>query len=158
MSGVTLDNMAAGPDIIVSEPETSEALLAIEAKAHNLGVTDPAADLKDYLVGRSCPAGILVTPDTTRFYRNRYTADDATSIDHIGECLTPELLGRMPQGGLLTEERLVELTHQWLEDLRGSARESWPPSVADAIGFLVLPALTCGLVGSTGRRWRPTGS
>jgi hypothetical protein len=150
--------MPAWPDIVVTRADSPEVLLAIEVTARGGGMPDCAAELKAYMLHQSCPVGVLVTPDETRFYRNRFSGYDSSAIDQIGECQTIELLDAIPPRALVTEAILVRLVERWLEGLRLGTSRLWPASAAEAIESYVVPAVAIGLIRATGPRWLRTGS
>ena len=146
------------PDIVVTRPDSPEVLLAVQVKAWAAVAHAAEAQIKDYMVHQSCPIGMLVTPEDTRFFRNRYTGYGPEAIQQIGECRTNELLDAMPDKAPLTEPDLVRGVEEWLENLRDGSRRSWPPSAQEAIESYVLPVSMSGVVRATGPRWRRTGS
>jgi hypothetical protein len=150
--------MPAGLDIVVTKPDSPEILLAVEVKAGADGAQDAEAQIKDYMVHRSCPGGMLVTSEDTLFFRNLYVGYEPDTIQRIGQCRTNELLGAMPDAALVTESYLVQRVEQWLEDLPGISRRSWPPSALEAIESYVLPLVRSGNIRAAGPRWRRTGS
>lgn len=142
------------PDIVVTRPDSSEILLAVGIAS----VPVAEAALKTYMVRQSCSAGMLVTPQETLFFRNRFTGYEPETIQKIGECQTSELLDIAPQEALSAGPHLERLVEQWLESMQVGSRRSWPPSAAEAIESSVLPAVIGGVIGATGPRWRRTGS
>ena len=150
--------MPVWPDIVVTKPESPEPLLAIEVKAGSAGTRAAEPQLKKYMVHQSCPIGMLVTPEDTLFFRNRYTGYGPETIQRIGECRTNELLDAMPDKAFVTESYLVRRVEQWLESLSAGSRRSWPSSALEAIDSYVLPVVMSGVVRATGPRWRQTGS
>jgi hypothetical protein len=150
--------MPLWPDIVVTRPDSPEVLLAVEAKAVVTDVKSAEAQLKAYMVHMSCPVGMLVTWEQTRFYRNRYTDYEPQTVEMIGACATSELLGPMPAKSSLADSYLERLVEEWLESLRVDARRLWPSSVREAIEASVLPVVIGGVVRAAGPRWRRTGS
>jgi hypothetical protein len=150
--------MAGWPDIVVMKSDSPEVLLAVEVKAGAIRSRDAEEELKAYMVRQSCPIGMLVTPEGTSFFRNRYTSYDPEAVQKIAECQTAELLDGIPDKASVTEEYLESRLERWLEDLREGGSRSSPPGVEEAIESLVLPALLSGVVRATGPRWRRTGS
>jgi hypothetical protein len=146
------------PDIVVTRPDSPEILLAVEVKAGVADVKSAETQLKAYMVHMSCPVGMLVTLEQTRFYRNRYTDYEPQTVEMIGACATSELLGPMPAKSSLSDSYLERLVEEWLESLRVDARRSWPSSVREAIESSVLPVVIGGVVRAAGPRWRRTGS
>jgi len=150
--------MPLWPDIVVTRPDSPEVLLAVEAKAVVADVKSAEAQLKAYMVHMSCPVGMLVTWEQTRFYRNRYTDYEPQTVAMIGACATSELLGPVPLPPSLADSYLERLVEDWLESLRADARRLWPSSAREAIESSVLPVVIGGIVRAAGPRWRRTGS
>jgi hypothetical protein len=156
--------MPLGPDIVVTRPDSPDVLLAAEVK---LGRSVPEistpsapsgaeAQLKEYMVRSNCAVGMLVTIDSVRFYRNRYTRRDPFAVELVGQCRTEQLLGTL--AGRISEAYLVERVERWLESLQRSAIATWPAEVDEAIESSVIPAVLGGVVRAAGPRWRKTGS
>jgi hypothetical protein len=143
---------------VVTRPDSPEVLLAVEAKAVVAEGKSAEAQLKAYMVHMSCPVGMLVTWEQTRFYRNRYTDYGPQTVQMIGACATSELLGPMPAKSSRSDPNLERLVEEWLESLRVDARRAWPPPVREAIEANVLPVVIGGMVRAAGPRWRRTGS
>jgi hypothetical protein len=150
--------MPLWPDIVVTRPDSPEVLLAVEAKAVVAGVKSAEAQLKACMVHMSCPVGMLVTWEETRFYRNRYTDYEPQTVEMIGACATNELPGPMPAKSSLADSYLERLVEERSESLRLDARRSWPSPVREAIEANVLQAVIGGMVRAAGPRWRRTGS
>ena len=144
------------PDIIVTKSDAPEVLLVVEIKMAK-ALADLEAALKEYLARTRCPAGVLVSPATARIYRNRYTHYTLEAIELLGECPAIELLGAFDPR-TITESTLEQRVERWLESLRASTNQTWPPSVRDAIESCVLPAVLEGVIRAAGPRWRKTGS
>jgi hypothetical protein len=149
--------MPLGPDIIVTEPDTPEELLAVEVQTGAGAAQAAEADLKEYMVRQNCPIGMLVTDEHVLFFRNLYEGRDPDTIRKIGECRTDELFEAMSPETPFPERYLVLVVQQWLENLRFRSRRSWPPTASEAIEWFVLPEVIAGTIGSTGKRWRPPG-
>ena len=150
--------MPLWPDIVVTRPDSPEVLLAVEVKAVIADVKNAEAQLKAYMAHMSCPVGMLVTREQTRFYRNRFTDYEPQTVEMIGACATSELLGPLPAKSALADSYLERLVEEWLESLRLDARRTWPSSVREAIESNVLPVVMGGIVRAAGPRWRRTGS
>jgi hypothetical protein len=150
--------MPAWPDIVITRTDSPEVLLAVEVKSGLGGLHTAERQIKAYMIHQSCPIGMVVTPDDTLFFRNRYTGYEPDAIQEIGKCRTSELLGAMPDKAMMSESNLVRGVDRWLESLRGGSSRSWPGSTREAMESYVLPAVVSGLVRATGPRWRRTGS
>jgi hypothetical protein len=145
--------MSLWPDIIVGKPDSPEVLLAIEVRTDAAREEAAEEALREYMVRRNCPAGMLVTAENILFLRNPYTGYESNTIRRIGHCRTVELLGAMLLN-TASESTLVLMVEQWLESLGTNGYHSWPPSAEEAIESCVLPAVIEGSVRSTGPRWR----
>lgn len=150
--------MPLWPDIVVTRPDSPEVLLAVETKVAAADVKSAEAQLKAYMVHMSCPVGMLVTWEQTRFYRNRYTDYEPQTVEMIGVCATSELFGPIPAKSSFADSYLERLAEEWLESLRVDSRRTWPSSVREAIEASVLPVVIGGIVRASGPRWRRTGS
>lgn len=148
--------MPVWPDIVVTKPDSPEILLAVEVKVTTANRTMAEEHIKDYMGRQSCPTGILITPEDTLFFRNPFTGYEGDTIQKVGECGTSDLLGAMPDR--TTEPYLTMRVEEWLESLAAGGRRVWPPSAAEAIESLVIPAVVAGVIRATGPRWRRTGS
>jgi hypothetical protein len=146
--------MPVWPDIVVTNPDSDEVLLAVEVKAGGAGAHLTESQIKDYMVHQSCPIGMLITPEDSLFFRNRYTGYEPETIQNIGECRTSDLL----DAGSIADPYLVRRVEQWLENLRVGSHRPWPSSVLEAMESYVLPAVMSGVIRATGPRWRRTGS
>jgi len=151
--------MGFPPGIVVIGPRNHVSLLLAEVRTDVRDVPAAEVSLKEYMVGRSCSAGLLVTPERSRIYRNMYTSDSPESIILEGEFATEDLLGTFP--GSISDLHLEELLQERLEDLQATGNMSSLPAesrelIEDSIG----PALTLGSIRAAGPRWhmRPTGS
>lgn len=126
-------------------------LLAVEVKD---GAAQASVDgLKEYMVRRNCPAGMLVTPETILFLTNQFTEFQPSSIEVTGTCGTPELPGQAT-GKRQTESELLKRVVSWLGTLAAASRQSWPSCARESTETLVLPAVLNGVPRSTGKRLR----
>jgi hypothetical protein len=149
--------MPLWPDILVTKPDSPEMQLVVAVKARGIDEDRTEVELKAYMAQLSCPVGMFVTPEQTRFYRNRYTDYGPQAIEMIGECPTAALLGGLA-GTPVSESYLEQRVLQWLERLQAGASQSWPPSVREAVDSSVLPVVLGGVIQSGGPRLRKTGS
>jgi hypothetical protein len=148
--------MSLRPAIIVMEPDMPELLLVVEIRANVPEQESDDTELKSYMVGRSCPVGMLVTTEKVSVYRNRYKGYTPQSLDIIGGCPTSELIGALPQRAL-AEADLEDRVQNWLESLQNVTQRSWPASICDAMESSVLPVLWERIVRAGGPRWLRTG-
>jgi hypothetical protein len=147
--------MPLWPDILVTEKDSYAVLLVVSVKA--VATDADEAELKLYMASSDCYAGMLVTLQATRFYRNRYTEYGPNTVAGVGECPTARLLPTVP-GMADVEWHLIERVEIWLETLRRVRATDWPSEVRDAIEQTALPAVLEGVVQVTGSRLRKTGS
>jgi hypothetical protein len=145
-------------DIVVTTPDSPDVLLVVEVTVNTEALMDIESQLKTYMAHTSCPAGMLVTRETERFYRNRYTHHDHETVERLGECPTVELLGGLQTRLPIAESYLEERVEQWLDSLRQSGNQTWPSTVQEAIEACLLPAVLGGVIRAGGPRWRKTGS
>ena len=145
------------PDIIVVERDIPKVLLAIEVKVGG-DLRGAEHQLRTYMVRRNCPAGMLVTPERTVFFRNEYTGYEPETIIRTGECKTAELFASRPNSRIDTETDLFENIGHWLDTLRAGDRQLWPKSAQEVIEADVLPAVIIGVRQATGPRLTRTGS
>jgi hypothetical protein len=150
--------MADWPDIVVTREESPEVLLAIEVRSGDTNILVAESRIKAYMAHQSCPLGMLVTPENTVFFRNRYTGYDTDAIQQIAQCRTSELLGALPDRAVVIEQYLERRVDEWLDSLKSSRRQSWPVEAQEAMETYVLPAILSGVVRATGPRLRRTGS
>ena len=146
--------MALQPSIVVTGPDSPKVLLVVNVQGSAADLTGAETDLKVYMARMDCPAGMLVTPEQTRFYRNNYTDYTPQTVELIGECPTIDLLGAPEK---VAETYLEWFVQEWLEDLSGGARRPWPSTVREAIEFSVVPMVIGSRVSAGGPRWRRTG-
>jgi hypothetical protein len=139
---------------VVSSPDSPKVLLVVNVQGSAADATGAETDLKVYMARMDCPAGMLVTPEQTRFYRNNYTDYTPQTVELIGECPTIDLRGAPEKVAATYLEWFMQ---EWLEDLSGGARRSWPSTVREAIEFSVLPMVTGSRVSAGGPRWRRAG-
>lgn len=150
--------MTLRPYIVVTKPDSPEVLLVVEIKTRMTDAKDAEEQLKRYMVHMSCPVGMLVSDEQTRFYRNRYIDYKPENVEMIGSCATDELLGPIPKQAIRRESNLEPVVEEWLESLRVGDGRTWPSPVRDAIESSVLPVVVGGVVRAGGPRWRRTGS
>jgi len=78
--------MRLQPDIVVTRSDSPEVLLVVEVKDRIADMDNAEKALRDYMVHMSCPCGMLVTREQTRFYRNAYTDYEPQTVEMIGMC------------------------------------------------------------------------
>jgi hypothetical protein len=153
------------PDIIISERDGLRDALAVEVKSSAL--EQPAAErrLKRYMVGMSCPLGLIVTPERLWLYRDTFRSRREDAIELIAELSADGLFGP----GVVASARantaamrgvgLEDIVQAWLEGLRSpSATSSLPPDLRNALEEYVVPAVLEGSVGAAAPRFQRTGS
>jgi|HubBroStandDraft_5_1064220.scaffolds.fasta_scaffold596304_1 hypothetical protein len=153
------------PDILVSERDGFHDALAVEVKSSAL--EQPAAErqLKRYMVGMSCPVGLVVTPDRLWVYRETYRTRKEDSIEPVGDFPATGLFGPDIEGTARANAApsrgavLADVVQAWLETLKEpSATSSLSPDLRDVLEVYVVPALLEGQVYAGLPRFRQTGS
>lgn len=147
------------PGIVVKGPRNHESLLRAHVRTDPRDLAAAEVEMKEYMVGRNCPAGLLVTPERSRIYRHMQMSDSPESILVEGEFATEHLLGKIPAS--MSALELEELLQRRLEHLqaRGSMSDL-PLEIRELFEDSIRPALAVGSIGAAGPRWhlRPTGS
>jgi hypothetical protein len=141
-------DMAFGPDIIVTDPDTSQITLVVEAKTCLHDPESAELQLKRYMTGTLCPVGLIAKPQQLRLYRNQYASSPEDSIELVGTFEIDDLLDfghSGPGGGDASEfERRVQA---WLEGLGSEAGlQNLPAELRRAVKWYILPAVTQGVV------------
>jgi hypothetical protein len=131
--------MTFQPDIIVSGPDGLTLVVDAETSLPNLEQTEE--QLVRYMLGMHCPAGILVTPNRMRLYRDLYASPP--SVELVGEFDTQVLWRQRPPEDASSFELFVQ---QWLENLAQLPTKDLPRNVAEALREYILPAVTSGEV------------
>jgi len=147
--------MPFGPDIIVTDPESSAVVLVAEAKTSERNVVASERELKSYMVGMRCPVGILVTPKRLRFYRDQYLGTSDDSIARVAEFDTKDALKfKISDDDRKSPYKFVQLIQAWLEGLDSEARlRELPADLRHAAQLYIFPAVSLGVVRA--RRPRP---
>ncbi len=142
--------MPFNPDIVVTEPGSSQVLVIIEAKVSG-SEPESESQLKRYMWEMSCPTGLLVSPKSIALFRNWFTNYSSDSIEKLGEYPSPRswrLLADRKSGAEF-ETRV----QNWLESLRkGTGAAELPPETRDALSEYVLPSLMNGEIHAAGPR------
>jgi hypothetical protein len=150
--------MSFSPDIIVTGEDTPRILLAAEVKLTRPTSKEDETRLKTYMLQMRCPIGLLITPDVIEVFRDTYTAHSEKSVEHVASFPSPKSLQNFKadhQGEPHPELRFEESVRAWLEQLGSSPSpflSEFPPKTREALSYYVLPALTQGVVRSTGPR------
>jgi hypothetical protein len=150
--------MSFSPDIIVTGEDTPRILLAAEVKLSRPTGKDDEARLKTYMLQMRCPIGLLVTPDVIEVFRDTYTAHSEKSVERVASFPSPKAWQNFKaahNGEPSPELRFEEAVRSWLEQLGTSSSpylSEFPPQTREALSYYVLPALTQGVVRSTGPR------
>jgi hypothetical protein len=113
----------ASADFIVMAPDRPDVTLVAEVKMRVTDVPEAERQLKAYMLDRGCPTALLVTPQTTRIYRDTLKDFTPESIVSAGEFGTRDLLGldAEPRSGA----ELESAVRAWLERLAAS----WPSAL-----------------------------
>lgn len=129
-------------DLVVLAPDRPDVALIAEVKA--VGAQDSDEQLRRYMLDRGCPLGLVVTPATTRIYRDAYRDFTDSSIDLVAELSTEELLGPVDAGGTKLERQLFD----WLERMASFWHAALPASetAKAAVVEHIVPAVAEGRV------------
>lgn len=150
--------MSFSPDIIVTGEDTLGILLAAEARLSRTARKEGEFRLKSYMLQMGCPIGLLITPDVIEVFHDMYTAHSESSVEHVASFPSPKTLATfksLHDGESLPELRFEEAARSWLEQLAASPSavlSESPKEAREALSDYVLPALTKGVVRSTGPR------
>jgi len=107
-----------------------------------------------------CPIGLLVTPDVIEVFRDTYTEHSESSVKRVGSFPSPSSwdIFRVPHHGSREPQlglRFEEVVKSWLEQLGTSPSahlKEFPKETREALADYVVPAVTQGVVRSTGPR------
>jgi len=150
--------MFFSPDIIVTGEDTPGILLAAEAKLARLNGQEDEARLKTYMLQMRCPIGLLVTPEVIEVFRDTYTAHSENSVERVASFPSPMAwhnFKAVHEGEPRPELRFEQAVKSWLEELASIPSiflSQSPKETREALTDYVLPALTQGVVRSTGPR------
>ena len=151
--------MPFSPDIIVTGEDTPRILLAAETKLSSMRQNDES-QLKTYMLHMKCPIGLFVTPDVIEIFRDTYTEHSENSVKRVGSFRSPNSwdIFRVPHHGSREPQlglRFEEAVKSWLEQLATSPSaylKEFPKETREALADYVVPAVTQGVVRSTGPR------
>ncbi len=150
--------MSFSPDIIVTGEDTPRILLAAEAKLSRPISKEDETRLKTYMLQMRCPIGLLITPDVVEVFRDTYTAHSEISVVRVASFPSPNSWQNFKsshQGEPRPELRFEQAVKSWLEELASIPSiflSQSPKETREALSDYVLPALTQGVVRSTGPR------
>lgn len=150
--------MSFSPDIIVTGEDTPRILLAAEAKLSRPISKEDETRLKTYMLQMRCPIGLLITPDVVEVFRDTYTAHSEISVVRVASFPSPNTWQNFKvshQGEPRPELRFEQAVKSWLEELASIPSiflSQSPKETREALSDYVLPALTQGVVRSTGPR------
>lgn len=156
--------MAFKPDIIVTHGDVHELVLVVDVRQHLADLEAVELGLRRYMSGTRCPLGMLVTPQTLRLYRDRYTGDGKGPVELVGEysvegLFAPDLANATRASAAQRDFELEDTVQSWLEQLTdGRERARLPRSLREGIEAHVLPALEESEISAAHIRWRPTGT
>jgi hypothetical protein len=138
--------MSFESDIVVTNRESSDLALVIEAKTSVPDLEKAELPLKRFMVGMRCPVGLLVTPQGLWLYRDRYLSSSESSVERVAEFDVRNVLkfgrsGSSPEDGAAFE-RFVQA---WLERLGTEAGLSeLPGELRSAVEWYIAPAISEG--------------
>jgi hypothetical protein len=136
----------ANADFIVMAPDRPDVTLVAEVKMRVADVPEAERQLKAYMLDRGCPTALLVTPQTTRIYRDTRKDFTPESIVSAGEFGTRELLGLATEPKSSAELEFAVRT--WLERLAASWPSALPTSATERKPVVehLVPAVSEGRV------------
>ncbi|HXJ93919.1 MAG TPA: hypothetical protein VMT20_13800 [Terriglobia bacterium] len=135
------------PDIIVTGPEGSDIALVVEVKTHVHDLESSERQLKRYMVGMGCPAGLLVTPGRLWLYRNRYSGASEDSIERVGEFDLRNVAGLETAATRRSEVEFEQFVQSWLEGLGTEAGlRELPAELRRAAEWYMVPAISQGTI------------
>lgn len=142
--------MPFNPDIVVTEPGSSQVLLIVEAKTSD-SVRQSEPLLKKYMWEMSCPMGLYVSPRNIVLYRNWFTGYSDESIQKLGEFASPDSW-RMFERSRSGPEFETQV-QDWLERLRNDSKAADVSSQTNAaLSEYVIPTLMSGEIHAAGPR------
>jgi hypothetical protein len=103
------------PDVVVLALHVPNVSLLAEVKRSFPELAGVESQLRQYMLDRRCSLALLVSPRTTRMYRDTFKDYTADSIELVGEYDTADFLGldSVPDD----ERALHEAVMSWLERL-----------------------------------------
>lgn len=132
-------------DLFVLDRELPEVQLLAEVKVGKFDRAVVERQLKQYMLARSCPLALLITPETTWLLRDSYQSLDESSIEVAGEYATADLLDLDEVPG--SERELADRLHDWLEILAASGNPKHTrANTREDVARYVVPAVVEGRV------------
>jgi len=141
-------DMAFGPDIVVTERDGWEPALVVEAETSARDLESSERQLRRYMSGTRCPVGLIVTPEQLRLYRNRYLSSPDDSIELVGAFDVQDVLKYKRSGDGRDDAFEFEgFVQAWLEGLSTEAGlRELPPELRRAAQWYIFPAVSEGIV------------
>ena len=141
-------DMAFGPDIVVTERDGWEPALVVEAKMNLQDLEGTEQQLKMYMSATLCPVGLIVTPTQLRLYRNRFLSSSEDSIELVGAFDVHDVLHYRRAGdGHEDAFEFEGFVQAWLETLGSEAGlQGLPAELRRAVRWYIFPAVTQGVV------------
>jgi hypothetical protein len=140
--------MAFQPDIIVTGADSSEIALVAEARTKLRDVESSKLQLKKFMVGISCPVGLLVTPERLWLFRDQYLASSEDSVTQVAEFDVKSVLNFAQSRTARDDEPAFEqLVQSWLEGLATeSGLQALPTELRSAAQLYIVPAVSQGTI------------
>ena len=134
------------PDVLVMAPDLPEVALVAEIKASVTSLESVEAQLKEYMLARQCPVGMIVTPERTWVYHDMFADAPRESIERVGEFVTSDLL--RIESAPSEERELASAVRAWLQRLASSWLDVLPASIEIRRSLLthLVPAVMGGRV------------
>jgi len=142
------EDMAFEADIIVTDPESSDIAMVVEAKTSMHDLESSERQLKRYMAGMRCPVGLIVTPEQLRLYRNRYLSSSEDTIELVGAFDVHDVLNYKRSGdGRYDAFEFEGFVQAWLEGLGSEAGlQELPAELRRAAQWYIFPAVSQGVV------------
>jgi len=153
VNGVSLSQMPAQADIIVSSPDSTEVKLVVEAKLRTTDLPDAEHQLKNFMLQMRCPLGLLVSPQRLWVYLDRLTSYSEDSIERLGDFDITGLI-KLNSADANNAVNFENAVQAWLENLSANVIRKPPsdPRLREVINHYVLPAVETGIVRAAGPR------
>jgi len=140
--------MAFEPDIVVTSGDGSEFMMVVQTKWLEQDLSKAEAQLKAYMSAVRSRVGLLVTPNQSRIFRDRYLPFPAVSVEEVGRFDVSELFGSYSkEGGRNAALRFENEVQNWLESLSAhNVIDQLPVELRSAAESTIVPAISLGVI------------